>query len=239
MKNNSFILVYHQIGEYQGGLHSLYTPRDFFDRQMGYLHRRGYSGISLGELIELIARREDISRKFVLTFDDGYENNFLNAYPVLKKYDFRATLFVHTGVVGGFSSYPRMPRAKMINWKQLSQIKDVFEIGSHTVNHPDLSSISSEEIKKELLDSKKVLEENLNVKVKYFCYPFGKVFAGYSEILKESGYEAAVSLEKGLVSWDTVDLYKLPRLEWKMLRHMSFRDFWENRYLYFKLFLGR
>jgi peptidoglycan/xylan/chitin deacetylase (PgdA/CDA1 family) len=205
---------------------------------MKYLSDRGYESISLGELRNLILDKKNVAAKFAITFDDGYEDNFYHAYPVLKKYGFRATVFVHTAAVGKSFSYPRMPAARMMDWEQLKAIGDVFEIGSHSVNHPDLSGLTPEEIKRELQDSKKFLEENLKRDVKHFCYPFGNFFPGYGEVLKKCGYETAVSLRRSLVAPDTVDFYRLPRLEWKNPRHCSLRDYWENRRLYLRIFLG-
>jgi len=238
LRESSFILVYHRIENYQGGLHSLYTSPSFFDWQMRYLYRQGYQGVSLAELGAAIRQGQDIGRKFAITFDDGYEDNFFNAYPVLKKYNFRATVFVHTAAVGKSFSYPRMPAAPLMDWEQLRQLSQEWEIGSHTVTHQNLARESNAVIEQELKESKEILEKNLAISVKSFSYPFGEVFAGYREMLTRYGYENAVSLKPGLVRTSEQDFLALPRLEWKSIWHSSFRNHWKNRLLYRKIFLG-
>lgn len=240
-KNKIFILIYHRISDYQGGLKSLYVSPTNFEKQMKFLYSRGYRTITLSELKVALLKnnREFLKKKFCITFDDGYED-ILNAYPILKKYNYTATVYVHVNAVkSGYYVYPKMVTTKMINLKQLSEILDVFEIGSHTLSHPDLSKLSEREIFKELLDSKIFLEEKLNVKIKHFCYPFGKVFDNYSVVLKNAGYETAVVLKTGLVNVeDEIDFYKLPRIEWKEVDSMSIKDFIKNLDFYLKIFFA-
>jgi peptidoglycan/xylan/chitin deacetylase (PgdA/CDA1 family) len=240
-KDKIFILVYHRIDNYQGGLKSLYVKPKIFEKQMKYLFSRGYKTTTLSEFKNALQRNDKkfLKKRFCITFDDGYED-LLNAYPILKKYDYKATVYVHTKAIqDGFYTYPHMVSAKMISVEQLKSIMDVFEVGSHTASHPDLSKCSDDEIVKELKESKDFLERNLKIEVKHFCYPFGKVFSNYEEILKKEGFETAVTLNNGLLDLNkNIDFYSLSRVEWKEFSSMSFKDFLKNFEFYLKIFFG-
>lgn len=94
LKGRASILMYHSIGE--GGAFFAVTEEDF-EKQLLYLKRRGFVCITLSELVEKLERKEDVSSNVVLTFDDGYEDNYTKAFPLLKKYDIPATIFLITG----------------------------------------------------------------------------------------------------------------------------------------------
>lgn len=238
-KDTTFILVYHRISDYQGGLRSLYVKPGVFEKQMKYLYSRGYCAVSIDELKERLEKNLSIKKIFCITFDDGYED-LLNSYQILKKYNFKATVYVHTKAIQeGYYTYPGMSTAKMISVDQLKNILDIFEVGSHTVSHPDLTQVSELDFIKELKDSKKFLEESLNVRIKHFCYPFGKVPKKYKEALKSESYETATTLKNGLIYKNKeIDFYLLPRIEWKELKNMSLKDFFKNIDFYLKIFFG-
>lgn len=240
-KNTTFILVYHRISKYESGLKSLYVSQETFEKQMKFLYTKGYKTISLDELRQRIKKGMPLNKMFCITFDDGYED-ILNAYFILKKYNFKAIVYVHVNAIkNGYYTYPYMNRpAKMLSLAQLKRIKDVVEVGSHTLSHPDLSAISSSAVVKELRESKKFLETQLNVQVKHFCYPFGKVFNNYNLLLKKEGYETATTLDNSLIFFNdkNINFYFLPRIEWKELSSMSIKDILKNLDFYLKIFFG-
>lgn len=237
--NTTFILVYHQIDNYKGGLKSLYVKPEVFEKQMKTLYLKGYKSITLDELKYRIENKLPLKKVFCITFDDGYKN-LENAYSILKKYGFKATVYIHVKAsIDGYYSYPKMPKVDMISINEIKNMMDIFEVGSHTINHPDLSKASFEEIIFELRESKKFLEKKLNVEVRHFCYPFGKVFEGYSSLLKQEGYLTATTLKNDLIEQDgKLDIFLLPRIEWKEISSMSFKDFLKNLDFYVKIFFG-
>lgn len=238
-KDSCFILVYHRIDSYKGGLKSLYVKPKTFERQMRFLKSRGYETINLSELKHRIEKKLPLQKKFCITFDDGY-NDLLNAYPILKKYEYKATVYLHIkAVLEGSYIYPKMSAAKMINVNELKNIMDIFEVGSHTITHPDLSIVSQEEVIKELRLSKEYLESLTKTKIEHFCYPFGKIFSNYDRILSQLNYQTAVTLKSGLIySKSEIDFYALPRVEWKEISASSFKDFVKNLDFYIKIFFG-
>ncbi|MCX7940970.1 MAG: polysaccharide deacetylase family protein [Endomicrobia bacterium] len=238
-KDTAFILVYHRIDKYSGGLRSLYVSPEVFEKQMKYLHFRGYKCISLDELVRRLKDKEKINKVFCITFDDGYAD-IKNAYEVLKKLGFKATVYLHMEAVKiGEYAYPHMPSAKMVNIDDLKEMKDVFYVGSHSVSHPDMSVLEKNDVVYEVSVSKRELENTFHKEIKHFCYPYGKVFKDYQQILQYSGYESAVTLKSDFIKLtDEIDLYQLPRIEWKHISSMSIKDFLKNFEFYLKILCG-
>ena len=188
------IVMYHSVGKegetlngYGGKLNV--TPAAF-EKQMKFLHRFNYNVIPLTEFIERIKKRERIPHKTVaITFDDGLKNNFLNAYPILKKYNFPATIFVGLNFVG---------KENFLTWDDMKTMQeDNISIGSHTVSHRWLPSLSEENIKKELRDSKKILEGVIGCEIKTLSYPLGAHNETVKRIARGAGYLGAVSTNPG------------------------------------------
>ncbi|MFQ3675633.1 MAG: polysaccharide deacetylase family protein [Endomicrobiia bacterium] len=236
-EDKSFVLIYHRIEKYQGGLKSLYVLPKNFDLQMKYLYKRGYRTVSLEEMSNQIKNKKINSKNFCITFDDGYKNNLTYAYPILKKYSFKATVFVTVEAIGKKFGYPYMPEAEHMSVEELKTVSDVFEIGSHSNSHRDMQKISKNDVIDEVRLSKKRLEKLLGIDIKHFCYPFGKNFEQYAEVLSSFGYFTACSTKHGFVDINS-DIFLLPRIEWKEISAMSIKDFFKNLDFYIKILFG-
>lgn len=237
-KNSSFILIYHKIDNFGGGSRSLYVTKVNFENQMGYLYRRGYRTVSLQELAGIIKNKKRIPEKiFAITFDDGYENNYTNAMPLLKKYGFRATVFLSAGYIGKSYGYPGQAEEQHMDKKQIEGSTEIFDFGSHTVTHPDLTKIREKEVTKELLDSRFIISRITNKTVKTFAYPFGSYDKNTEILLEKTGYTAACTSDHGLVTLKS-NIYELPRFEFKEFKSMSPKDFFKNIDFYLKTFFS-
>ncbi|MFN3966165.1 MAG: polysaccharide deacetylase family protein [Endomicrobiia bacterium] len=237
-KDKTFILTYHIVDEYQGGYKGLTVRPKTLDRQMKYLYNRGYKTIPLSELVQILKDKKEIpTKKFVLTFDDGYENFYKNALPILRKYGFTATVFITAGNIGKVCSYPHCPPEKHLSKEQIKEISEFVDIGAHSVKHPDLTKISKEEVYIEAMESKNLLEKIIKKPVKIFCYPFGNYSEEVKSIIKETGFIGACSTERGLVDKNS-DTYSLPRYEFKEFYALSPSDFLSSIDFYLKIFLG-
>lgn len=195
------ILMYHSINH--NGAFFTIDPENF-KKQMDYLNEKKYNVISLSSLAGFLKKRKILSKTVVLTFDDGYEDNYFNAFPILKKYDFPATIFLVTGFIGEEKSTPAGIRLKFLNWDQIKEMHDsgLIDFEPHTVNHPRLTQIPLEKAREEILESKKTIEEKLNKECKLFAYPYAKRSEQeISKILKENGFEGALIVREGLVSF--------------------------------------
>ena len=199
---NILVLNYHQV---DNKFTALSIPVAIFDEQMAYLSNNGYTTITPDELYEGIEGNQSLPEKPVLiTFDDGYIDNYNNALPILKKYGMKATVFIVPGFTGNNPNY--------MNWNQLREMEqNGITIQSHTLNHRALEELPDDEIRAELLNSKMLLEENLGHAVDYFAYPTGTYNLHIANISKDVGYKAAYTIKYGNVDKGS-NIYALERV---------------------------
>ncbi len=161
------------------------TPADFA-AQMDWLQGGGYHPITAGDLHAYLRGARGLpSKPVILTFDDGYADFYTTALPILRAHDFRATAYVVSGFVGS----PNYMTAAQVVEADRSGI----EIGSHTVNHPNLTNMSSGSVRSQLVDSKRFLETLLGHPVTSFCYPSGKVNSMVAWQVSDAGYDSATT----------------------------------------------
>ena len=196
------VLNYHKI---DNTFISLAVRPDDFEYQMKYLHDNGYHAISPDELYESLAGNGELPENPVLiTFDDGYLDNYTNAYPILKKYGFKATIFVITSFLGKDRHY--------ITWEQAREMNaNGISIESHTVDHKSMTDLTDEQLRLELVESKKKAEEELGQPVDYMAYPTGTYNLHIAEMVKEAGYKAAFTIKYGNVD-KASNVYALERV---------------------------
>jgi len=213
------IVMYHQVEEIAQPQPNWVSPQNF-ERQMAYIKNHGYDVIRLDELVKATKAGKSLPRKtVVITFDDGYENNYTAAFDILKKYGFPATIFVPSDKVN---------QPGYLNW---NQIKDMvaggITIGSHTRTEAYLPDLSLAQQKDEIQESKRILEENLGVSIDYFCYPIGGFSDQIKGIVQEAGYKAACATNRGYDRFNK-DVFELNRVRF------SDKDN-RNDYLWMKL----
>lgn len=203
------ILTYHKVTDrFEWGITRV-TPVNF-ERQIIYLKQEGFSTNDLSVLtvgagigfpgsddVREFQLPNEQGKKVTLTFDDGYESVYQNAFPLLKKYGYNATIFLITGYIGEMNlweaSFGR--RFRHLSWEQIQEMKaSGFQFGSHTANHPDLTSLTKRQLEYELRCSKEVIEDKLNQEVRHLSYPFGRHNQQVREQAKKAGYQAAFSL---------------------------------------------
>lgn len=207
------ILMYHSVGDHR----ALYAVKpENFIWQMAYLKNGNFNVISLARLIDLLAAQKEIPDKTViLTFDDGYEDNYLHVFPLLKKYNFPATIFLSTGLIGGErGSKSQDIVLKILNWPQIEEMHQsgLIDFQPHTISHPKLAKILPAAATKEIIESKKIIEERLNKQCRIFSYPYGNYDQSIIEILKGNGFIAAVTVKPGLIRVeDRNNLFELKR----------------------------
>ena len=190
------ILTYHSIDRSQSIISA--SP-ETFDSHICYLIERGYKNYRLFEIVEcLITGNELPKRSFVITFDDGYRNNLHEALPILTKYRCTATIFITTAYVGKANAWPdqhkSIPKFPIMTWEDIRTIRNAgIDIGAHTVNHPHLPHLQTEEdIRNEIVDSQKQLADELGEKIPLFCYPYGQYDARSRSIVTEF-FDGAIS----------------------------------------------
>lgn len=182
------VLNYHKIDNMDISLSV--RPEDF-DKQMAYLKNNNYHIITPDDLYDNLEHGKELpSNPVVITFDDGYEDNYKNAYPILKKYGFPATIFVVSSFVSQYPNY--------LTWDQCRELKaNGISIQSHTVSHRSLTELTNEQIKNEITESKKKIDAELGQDTTYFAYPTGTYNLYVAQMLKDAGYRAAFTIKYG------------------------------------------
>lgn len=214
------ILMYHSISEPERANHQLWpfavSPR-VFDEHIKYLKERDYTSLTVTQLITLLChKRENLpERPVVVTFDDGYADFSTNALPILKRYNFVATLYIPTAFVGSTSSWlwrEKEHTHPMLTWEQIREINmQGIECGGHSHTHPQLDLLPLSAARREIMQNKELLEQNLGQKISSFCYPHGYHSLALQRIVKEVGYSSACGV-KYEMSLETTNPFSLGRL---------------------------
>lgn len=170
------ILTYHSIDR-SGSVISI-AP-ELFRFQIESLASRGLRGVSLSTLLSIWNRDEPAHGVVALTFDDGFANNLDEAVPVLQQYSFSATVFVVAGRLGGDNQWPGqgggIPQLPLLSVQALRALPpETLEVGSHTLDHPDLTTLNPAEAERQLVGGRQRLEELLGRAVTTFAYPLGR-----------------------------------------------------------------
>ena len=194
------VLGYHSIAESNLNLSTL--PY-MFSVQMDYLHTQGYLVVSLKEYMIAIQPRAALLNKIVvLTFDDGLEDFYKFAWPILDRYNFSATVFVPTDYIGKtskwYADYGLSPQP-MMNWHQLREVTTAgMDIQSHGCSHLPLTVMPARTLQKEMVESKEILEQGLGLPVDYFCCPQGLANYEVKAAIKNAEYRGATIGGHGL-----------------------------------------
>jgi peptidoglycan/xylan/chitin deacetylase (PgdA/CDA1 family) len=194
-KREARILAYHSVDANR----SFYSVNlKDFHCQMEYL-RRNYDVLSLDQLLDFVAGKESLHRRSVaLTFDDGYYDNYSNVYPYLKKYNLPAAVFLSTGRVGQETNLDGIP-LKMLAWRDILEMsQNNVTMGAHTVRHRDLTKVTIEEARDEIVKSKQEIESNTGRDVQYFAYPHGKWNEQTDALLRSIGFRGAFTTRLGV-----------------------------------------
>jgi len=209
------VLMYHSVGAPNGRTTCLDVTEEAFARQMAFLHARGFHVIRLAELADILRRGEKVKpRTVVITFDDGYDNNYTKAFPVLKKYGFPATIFVIAGRLGEDYDVARGVSARIMTPQMMQDMvaSGLIDIGSHTKHHYYLPYVRNEALLwEEIRGSKTFLESAVGVPVVALAYPLGGYTRRTEEMARRAGYAVAVTTNRK-DSRDNVDLYALKRI---------------------------
>src|SRR3989338_9714995 len=225
------VFMYHHVNPHKGDMVTI-TP-GVFDAQMKFLAETGYRTLSADELVEFAGGNLAIKGKAVaVTFDDGYLDNYVHAFPVLKRYGIKAVIFLTAGWVEKASmvmnkeeiSIPSHKEGKdlmssnrfhkvVMKWDMIREMQEskLVEFYSHTMTHRKCAELPEKELRGELNDSKTILEERLNRPCPYLCWPKGSYNESSVRIAKESGYKALFTTERDIVKHGS-DRFHLGRI---------------------------
>lgn len=199
------ILTYHHVGIPSGKWRLNTVSSRSFDYQMNFMKRHGFQVISFDDLVEGIKQGKEFARNtVVLQFDDGYEDNYQYAFPILKKYGYPATVFLISDVIG--------KRPDFLTWDQVKEMEKYnIAAGAHTRHHVYLPMVSDAMAQDEIAGSKKVIEAHLGHPIDYFAYPSGGFTPEDKHLIEQAGYKAAVTTNRGKGKFN-LDLYEIKRI---------------------------
>jgi peptidoglycan/xylan/chitin deacetylase (PgdA/CDA1 family) len=206
-RDRGVILMYHSISKRKDYFSST-LPEDFA-AQVEYLARSGRPVIALSEIIRRLRAGEPLRGAVAITFDDGYRDNYTAAFPVLQRYSLPATIFITTGLIGQHDERDMV----MLSEDEIRTMGDsgLIEFGPHTKSHPKLARVSAEDARREILESKQVLDAITGKSSRGFAYPFGSYTDETVKIVFDLGFEGAVSVREGTVA-AVSDMFRLPRV---------------------------
>ena len=193
-----------------------FTPPARFARQMRYLQAQGFVFYTAAELIDFyLTEGKFPANGITVTFDDGCQDSYTNAFPVLRGLGIKATIFLVPSVIGKISAKPlamgEEARPHLSREEILEMAAHGIEFGSHTTNHRLLHELKPEEVKYEVSDAKKQIEELLQKPCKTLAYPAGFFNATVEKIVAKEGYTCAFSTVYG--PKEPINLYALNRIE--------------------------
>ena len=232
------ILLYHRIGT-ENDCKQLVSCVliDEFDKEINYLKKNNYYFINTEELINYINGEIILPNKSVLiTFDDGYKDNYIYAFPIIKKYNAKATIFVNTNFIGrkvplrvGSNIFDEVSPDKadvfyyFLSWDEIKEMhKEGIDFQPHGHSHPDLTKIGEKDIIKEICKSKEILEKTLRKKIYFFSYPFGRYDKRVISLLQKQKFKASFTVKFGIAK-SKADLWTLPRNS--IVKEVSFNKF--------------
>ncbi|OMH28012.1 polysaccharide deacetylase family protein [Motiliproteus sp. MSK22-1] len=208
------VLMYHQVPDSppQGSIHCVYTVKEQLREQFSSLKKRGFQPVTFKELADGVR----VKKPIILTFDDGYEDNYHNLLPLLEEFDFKAVIFALANesltrnewdIPGGEPPAALMTSEQLLACHQSGRI----EIASHGLTHQHLPTLDADELAREMSDSKHRLEQLLDTEVVSFAYPFGDYQDREVAAAQSAGYLFAIATVSGPLHLAD-DFYRIRRI---------------------------
>lgn len=189
------VLMYHSISDWSSEL--AVTPENF-EKQVKWLKESGYKFVTVSELLALDSTQKTVC----LTFDDGFEDNYTQMFPLLQRYNAKATIYLA----------PDIANIKKLTGSQIKEMQasGLCEFGAHTLTHVNLSQLTDNKSKEEIGLSKSRVEALTQSECRAFAYPFGRYTEKTVELVKEAGFDSAVTVKKGIEHIS--DPYRMKRI---------------------------
>lgn len=211
------ILMYHRLinDERNKGVHTIYYDVNKFEEQLKYLKKNNYKTITFKDLYHLNKEERKKEKYIILTFDDGYKDNYELLFPLLKKYDMKAVIYMVSHLE--YNKWDvEETNEKKFDLMSINEIKEMYnsgliEFGGHTMHHIKLNKFSEDIQRKEIEENKKFLEKLLDTELYSFAYPFGYFNEISKKVVKEVGYKYGVATNSGPFYIED-DLYEIRRI---------------------------
>lgn len=218
------ILMYHRIADVPGDRNAM--PPEKFRSQMAYLAKSGFTAITMQMLYDFYTAGKPLPPKpILLTFDDGYQDNFSEALPILREYNLRGVVFPIANWIGRENKWENFNKASTwtMDFTELTAwLDNGMDIASHTAEHPFLTTCTITALQTELAESKRILENNLAHPIEFLCYPYGDFNEETMAAAQNCGYKGAFAIFENVPLWN-ISLFALPRIQ--IPAHQSMWEF--------------
>ncbi|MBI3548324.1 MAG: polysaccharide deacetylase family protein [Elusimicrobia bacterium] len=204
------IPTYHKVGDYPEGsrLKALWVTAEEFRWQMEYLVRHGFTTLLFRELEEIRqGKRKMPAKPALVTFDDGYANNYEIAYPIMKEVGVKGNIFLVYETMEQHNAWHNPdtePWVRMLTWAQVKEMQDsgVVDFGSHTMRHRNLAALPLDEVRWELFESRERLKKQLGQDIPCFAYPYGAgAYKDDVRALAQEAYPFDFAFKQGVMKW--------------------------------------
>jgi peptidoglycan/xylan/chitin deacetylase (PgdA/CDA1 family) len=228
LRNAAMVVTFHRVRDTRTPEGLTVSVRMF--EEYCRFFKRHFTVVSLGELVGKLERGATLNRELAITFDDGYEDNFENAAPVLEKLGLPATFFIVTQWMGTdvvpWWDKQQGVRHPWMTWEQVRTLQQRgFEVGAHTRTHVDLGSVNAVEASEEIAGARRELEQHLGVPVDLFAYPYGRL-ANLADanrrLVRGAGFRCCCSCFGGVIAAGT-DPFHLRRVPISSRYHSPFQ----------------
>ncbi len=219
------ILAYHSLNHVSRDPYEV--KAEVFEEQIGFLAEERYKVVGLEEAVRIMAKGIIRDKTVVITFDDGFASLSDFAFPVLKNFDFPATVFLPFNYIGGIDAFsydkPR-PDMPVLGWADIEDsTKYGIVYGSHTMSHRNLAELDDTELSFELSESKNILKRRLGLDFYALAYPFGMFDERVKQVVRDAGYDCALCFGNILSNTKSTDVFEMKRE--KILNSTSLDDF--------------
>lgn len=197
------ILMYHMVSEPKTAAEVKYAcPPKQFEQHLQMLLSEGFKPVSIDAVENYYAHQTPLPDKaFLISLDDGFEDNYSNAFPILQRYHIPAVIYLATGLLGKTNQWMSAPAFSIRNMLSWPQIQDMvgqgIHFGSHTVTHPKLTELDDDSVSYELAQSKQIIEDQLGIACRHFAYPYGLMTEKTHELVRQAGFKTACSTRSG------------------------------------------
>jgi peptidoglycan/xylan/chitin deacetylase (PgdA/CDA1 family) len=200
------VLMYHRIPDAPiNTRHQTYVTRQNFRKHLRFFKLRRLTSITFKDYDDYVNGRENWctfpKRPFILTFDDGYDNNYSNMLPLTREYGFKGVLFLLGDFSASANFWDEGEESTTVRLMSTVQkrafVADGWEIGAHTISHPDLTTLDDEQARYEISESKSRIEHQLSTSIVSFAYPYGTCDERIKKLVKESGFEFGIATDSG------------------------------------------
>ncbi|NLV73530.1 MAG: polysaccharide deacetylase family protein [Chloroflexi bacterium] len=204
------ILMYHYISELPPDADKwrvdLTVSPENFESHLRWLSENGYQSITLADLLMALQTGAPLPEKpIIITLDDGYRDAYVHAFPLLKQYNMRATVFVITSLLDENN-------VDFLSWDMATEMSAAgIDIESHTVYHPDLRDSDYERLRHELVESRLAIEAHTHIPSRFLCYPSGLYNPDVMQAVRESGYWAGITTMQGTLHTNA-NLWEIKRV---------------------------